>query len=327
VVLDLYLPDMMGSDLCAEIRANRATLDIPIILCTAHQISLGEKMKGFRAGVDDYLVRPFELAELHARIEALLRRAKKTPNAEILKGIHAVLQPQKSHPLETSSSSARRQPSSPFIDREIDSSVAPKSSEPLHLVNRVWEALNFPSRLFREPREHDFLTALILVLLTPILGSLPTIFQSSLGFDAWIGRFSLGLITHLFVWIGTAGLIHMAVPFLGLNLPMKNALTIAGLAWAPRLIGSALSVFYLLFQAVGITPEVGDFSAGIDLVPGIPSADWSAFLGRIGAFDVWCVWITLTAIWILAPHRGKKWNSVTILIGLICLAFGALAHP
>ena len=74
IVLDLALPGMDGIDLCRKIReANHSR--VPVLMLTARD-SLDEKLIGFDAGADDYLVKPFELLEVYARIEALWRRTK-----------------------------------------------------------------------------------------------------------------------------------------------------------------------------------------------------------------------------------------------------------
>lgn len=70
VLLDLGLPDMDGLDLCTELRK---TSNIPIIAVTAKGAPT-ERVEGFKRGVDDYVVKPFSLIELEARIEAVLRR-------------------------------------------------------------------------------------------------------------------------------------------------------------------------------------------------------------------------------------------------------------
>ena len=70
VVLDLMLPDMDGLSVCSQIRARAAT---PILMLTARG-QLVDRVVGLRLGADDYLVKPFEMAELLARVEALLRR-------------------------------------------------------------------------------------------------------------------------------------------------------------------------------------------------------------------------------------------------------------
>jgi DNA-binding response OmpR family regulator len=70
VILDVMMPGMDGWEVCARLREMS---DIPIILATAKS-SEADKLRGFRLGVDDYLTKPFSLAELDARIQAVLTR-------------------------------------------------------------------------------------------------------------------------------------------------------------------------------------------------------------------------------------------------------------
>ncbi|MBS2039651.1 response regulator transcription factor [bacterium] len=79
-ILDIMLPHINGIDLCKRIRAAR--LEVPVLLLTALD-SVQNKVKGLDAGADDYLVKPFQLDELHARIRALLRR--KVGSAPVLR--------------------------------------------------------------------------------------------------------------------------------------------------------------------------------------------------------------------------------------------------
>lgn len=74
VVLDLNLPDGSGYEICHDIRQNLG-LSIPVIMLTARD-TLDDKLEGFEVGADDYLVKPFELKELVARINAHIRRAR-----------------------------------------------------------------------------------------------------------------------------------------------------------------------------------------------------------------------------------------------------------
>lgn len=71
VVLDLGLPDEDGLHFLARIRQKKYTL--PVLILTARD-TLTDKIAGLDVGADDYLVKPFALEELHARIRALLRR-------------------------------------------------------------------------------------------------------------------------------------------------------------------------------------------------------------------------------------------------------------
>lgn len=72
VVLDLMLPGMDGLTVCQKIR-NETDKEIQIIMLTAKD-TLPEKIEGFEAGADDYLVKPFALQELYARILAITKR-------------------------------------------------------------------------------------------------------------------------------------------------------------------------------------------------------------------------------------------------------------
>lgn len=72
VVLDLGLPRLSGMDLLRGLR--RSGNDVPVLVLTARD-TVQDRVAGLEAGADDYLVKPFDLAELVARIRALLRRA------------------------------------------------------------------------------------------------------------------------------------------------------------------------------------------------------------------------------------------------------------
>lgn len=74
IITDIILPDFTGIELCREIK--RIKPDIPIIMLTALGTT-DDKVEGFDAGADDYLVKPFEMRELLARIRALLKRNNK----------------------------------------------------------------------------------------------------------------------------------------------------------------------------------------------------------------------------------------------------------
>lgn len=73
IVLDLMLPGMDGLEVCARLRSEGR--DTPILMLTARD-TLGDKLQGFGSGADDYLVKPFALPELEARLGALVRRGR-----------------------------------------------------------------------------------------------------------------------------------------------------------------------------------------------------------------------------------------------------------
>jgi two-component system, OmpR family, response regulator MprA len=77
VVLDILMPGIDGLEVCRRIRENGN--EVPVLMLTARD-AVGDRVAGLDAGADDYLVKPFALDELLARIRALLRRA--TPTAD-----------------------------------------------------------------------------------------------------------------------------------------------------------------------------------------------------------------------------------------------------
>ena len=73
IITDVILPKMNELDLCKEIRNVKP--DTPIIMLTALGTT-DDKVEGFDSGADDYLVKPFDFRELHARIRALMKRGR-----------------------------------------------------------------------------------------------------------------------------------------------------------------------------------------------------------------------------------------------------------
>lgn len=82
IVLDLMLPGINGLDLCKKLR-DEARKDTPVIMLTARD-TLNDKITGLQSGADDYLVKPFAIKELEARINSLIRRHKGDLAKEIL---------------------------------------------------------------------------------------------------------------------------------------------------------------------------------------------------------------------------------------------------
>lgn len=78
VLLDLALPDQDGRDVCRRLRQDSA---VPIIMVTASG-ALTDRVAGLELGADDYVVKPFSVAEVVARIRAVLRRVRPEPSAD-----------------------------------------------------------------------------------------------------------------------------------------------------------------------------------------------------------------------------------------------------
>ena len=72
IVLDILMPEVDGLEVCRRLR--RAGNSVPVLMLTARD-AVGDRVEGLDAGADDYLVKPFDVGELRARIRALLRRS------------------------------------------------------------------------------------------------------------------------------------------------------------------------------------------------------------------------------------------------------------
>jgi two-component system phosphate regulon response regulator PhoB len=83
LLLDWMLPGVSGIELCRRLRARSATRTLPIIMLTARGEE-GERVRGLATGADDYVVKPFSLPELMARVRAILRRSRPEVIAAIL---------------------------------------------------------------------------------------------------------------------------------------------------------------------------------------------------------------------------------------------------
>src|SRR6201991_844013 len=100
LVLDVGLPDADGRDVCQALRAHG--VDAPVIFLTA-RAELPDRLAGFHAGGDDYLTKPFALAELIVRVRALLKRPQRdeapAPGLHLDPAAHAVRLGPRSEPL------------------------------------------------------------------------------------------------------------------------------------------------------------------------------------------------------------------------------------
>jgi two-component system phosphate regulon response regulator PhoB len=83
IILDWMLPGVSGIELCRRLRSRPETRQLPIVMLTARGEE-SERVRGLSTGADDYIVKPFSVPELLARVQALLRRASPERVADIL---------------------------------------------------------------------------------------------------------------------------------------------------------------------------------------------------------------------------------------------------
>src|SRR5262245_23773984 len=89
-VLDWMLPGLSGIELCRRLRRRDTTRALPILMLTARSEE-GDRVRGLATGADDYVVKPFSVPEIIARVKALLRRTVPSRVANVLKGRSIIL--------------------------------------------------------------------------------------------------------------------------------------------------------------------------------------------------------------------------------------------
>lgn len=83
IVLDWMLPSVSGIEVCRQLKSRAATRDIPIIMLSARSEEV-DKVRGLETGADDYVVKPYSVAELLARLRTQLRRVRPSTVGQVL---------------------------------------------------------------------------------------------------------------------------------------------------------------------------------------------------------------------------------------------------
>ncbi|AOY87754.1 DNA-binding response regulator [Marinobacter salinus] len=129
VLLDLMLPDGHGIDFLEKLRQTGSTT--PVIILTARD-QVSDRIKGLNAGADDYLVKPFDLTELSARIAAVARRYRGNPNPVVSVG---------------------------DLEVNLNDHHIVRNGHPIELTSREWALLEafiqHPGRLLSRPQLED----------------------------------------------------------------------------------------------------------------------------------------------------------------------------
>ena len=100
IVLDLIMPEMDGLEVCWRLRADAATAGVPVIMLTA-RVEETDRVAGLEMGADDYVVKPFSVKELVARMRAVLRRMRPGLTGQALRAGRLSLDPAR-HTVEVS---------------------------------------------------------------------------------------------------------------------------------------------------------------------------------------------------------------------------------
>ncbi len=84
VILDWMLPEVSGIEICRRIKAREETRDIPVIMLSA-RAEESDRVRGLETGADDYVVKPYSISELMARVKTNLRRLRKAVEGQVLR--------------------------------------------------------------------------------------------------------------------------------------------------------------------------------------------------------------------------------------------------
>jgi CheY-like chemotaxis protein len=308
VVLSTALPDMKIEGLLQLIRANLLTKSVPVIIVANTTASTTERELYLEAGANDFLNGPVNAEHFVSAICRILgspRHVNREKSAEPIRSKPKPMPAEEPTPVESKPKRSKRV-SLPFFKR-----IADVVFHPGYVFGEI------------EPRK-DMIVAMLIAVLTPLVASLPKVISPTGTFDGWISAMSLGLMTSAIVWFATAGLLHMTLPFLGEEFSIRECLIFSGLAAIPKLFGAIMATLYAVLGRTALPSGQRDFSAGLNLIPGLPDSDWIAFASRIGLFDFWTAWLLMICVWTLVGDDDREWNATTIIVGAVALVFGAL---
>ena len=82
ILLDIMMPKLTGYEVCEKLRSDEKTSNLPIVLITSLR-EMDDRIKGIEAGADNFISKPFNKAELLARVKALISRKKEPPKKRI----------------------------------------------------------------------------------------------------------------------------------------------------------------------------------------------------------------------------------------------------
>lgn len=143
IVLDWMLPELSGIEVCRQLKRNRETREIPVLMLTARGEE-ADKVRGLDTGADDYVVKPYSVSELLARVRALLRRARSAASGAVLSHGDLTLDPEQ-HKVTRAGTPIRLGPTefrllSVFLERP----------------GRVWSREQLLDRVWSRDAEIDF---------------------------------------------------------------------------------------------------------------------------------------------------------------------------
>lgn len=301
ILLDVVLPDMLGTDLCVQIKQKKDLKFIPIIMCSANAISTQDKMKGFDIGADDYVTKPFILDELNSRIRALLRRV------DLDKTKHIVEE-----------QIAQAAPTSVAVETKVE---APPLSLAKYFAYSFLNPNSIYSNLVAGPKGLSLMRLALFLFLVSIFPSIPQLIHGATkGFFSTFlsSMLSFGLIIFISALISYGALLLLFKK----KCSLKLLTMIIQVAVTPFILYKLLAFVFVL--SAGYPGEISHFSAGIGLfLPAVKSKLFNILLGLVDIFPIISMISAASGLSLCSELSLKKVLPITVVA--VSLSFGVIA--
>ena len=293
IVLDVQLPDVLGTDLCEILKNDPATRYIPILMCTGHK----DIVRGLNQGADDYMVKPCGKEEMVARVNALLRRVE-------LQKEHAREKANHKHRQERA---AKQEAAAAPRQEQSRAAVVSSSGKIRRGLIFAWVSLAYPLKAMAKLNEFPqaSVSAPLLIL---------CLFQTAVRLvgpraEPWLHAASAGCAGPIFLWAATAMFSASLLP----GLPWKRAWSTMARVCAAAAAPLALRAFLTLQYALICDGVPAEFSAGPLLIPSwLHAAPLSVpWLARFDLFALWSALIVAAG----ARRLGKLSIGRAALVG------------
>lgn len=290
VLLDVMLGDGNGVDFVRELRQSPITKDVPVLMMSALRNKTQDRVSGLESGADDYISKPFDLREIHLRIENLLKPLRrKRAQAESLArtdlesaGVDDIASAIKKVLIKK-----EKKGFIPPTEPAPTKKVLPPTSRISSLWNKFVTLLLQPAQIKEEEVSLLALSLACIGLAGLFRGVQDGIEQQSMtvGFaNALVRPLSYLMLVAMIAWAlqWALGLKQKAIKFRPLYISI-------GLGFAPLVLSGFLGVLYVAIAS----GQAGDFTASPLLV--IPAQISSRYFGtllrRIDLFEIWTVWL------------------------------------
>lgn len=295
ILLDVQLPDVIGFDLCRVIKNHQDLRHVPIIMVTGTAHSTEEKVKGFQMGIDDFVLKPFDLPELIERVKAVLRRtqAQRPP-------------PVMTPPAVTPQVSAQKGSFSPAPQIQ---GAAPARRMSWKEFLLAW--LSHPVHVKLDHAPAGVVSGFLLVLSTLIV--LCMVFSPN-------SKTVLTLMIAGVVWGILLATLVMGGSILGVSFKWKEGSRMLAMAGMPYLVKWCGALVFTLWTT--LSPFY--YSAG----PALFSSRPSPLLARLDIFELWSFGLLAILLRASPGSSAKKTFILTALVAVIGVGFSfALMRP